>query len=294
MSENYDRVIEPIIEEEEEEIENEDLIQNNHIQSNLANQGEENDKSYSIDEEQKKNLEEEEENQSHVQESKHSPRPSKTKNTKRTKRTPKKRKCHKSSPRNKDVFKIIIKTEESDSSNSEKEPESQNQPLSSEQDCRLILPKIKQQQSDQAKEKIQENRQIPLKKYEQENQPVSPKSAAKALAPANTKDMKTQTQTQITEVTKSPRKKQYFSNYDPSIFYSNSTSPTWPVKPVRGKVSSPIKLKVTLKDIGLEGLDSPTTNEPADNSKPASLLSSTKKAQKSQKVIPKASPRGSK
>ena len=66
--------------------------------------------------------------------------------------------------------------------------------------------------------------------------------------------------------TKSPRRKKETttrtSTYDPSIFYeqpsSNSSNETGPrVRYVNDLIRKPIKLTVTLKEIGLEGLDQP-------------------------------------
>lgn len=49
----------------------------------------------------------------------------------------------------------------------------------------------------------------------------------------------------------------YASNYDPSIFYTSMRKKSnTPSKPIHGLVKYTIKLTVTLKDIGLEGLDS--------------------------------------
>ncbi|KAK8876604.1 hypothetical protein M9Y10_006822 [Tritrichomonas musculus] len=124
--------------------------------------------------------------------------------------------------------------------------------------------------------------------------------------------------------------KPYSSRYDPDVFISPLLSPTRPVKPVYGMTPDPIKLTVTLKDIGLEGLDSPVPNKASDNrkqivednkkkqesqtnplvplrksqndakmfsprsnTKPVSLLSSAKYVQKPHTIIPKASPRAS-
>ena len=124
--------------------------------------------------------------------------------------------------------------------------------------------------------------------------------------------------------------KPYSSRYDPDVFISPLLSPTRPVKPVYGMTPDPIKLTVTLKDIGLEGLDSPVPNKASDNrkqivednkkkqesqtnplvplrksqndakmfsprsnTKPVSLLSSAKFVQKPHTIIPKASPRAS-
>ncbi|KAK8876526.1 hypothetical protein M9Y10_006742 [Tritrichomonas musculus] len=62
---------------------------------------------------------------------------------------------------------------------------------------------------------------------------------------------------------KSPRNKTPFvSNYDPSVFYTPAfPSLDTPTRPVRQKVTNPIKLTVTLSDIGLEGLDSSTPDK---------------------------------
>lgn len=57
----------------------------------------------------------------------------------------------------------------------------------------------------------------------------------------------------------SPQKKKesFFSNYNPNVFYTPLyTESDQPTKPVRKIATEPIKLTVTLKDIGLEGLDS--------------------------------------
>lgn len=58
----------------------------------------------------------------------------------------------------------------------------------------------------------------------------------------------------------SPRKKEPFvSSYDPAIFYTPlyNKTPTKTGMPKHHLVDYTIKLTVTLKDIGLEGLDSP-------------------------------------
>ena len=61
---------------------------------------------------------------------------------------------------------------------------------------------------------------------------------------------------QVSANKKSPRKKkEHVSTYDPSIFRTPIRSEL-PSRPVR-YFNDPIKLRVTLKDIGLEGLDSP-------------------------------------
>ena len=61
---------------------------------------------------------------------------------------------------------------------------------------------------------------------------------------------------QVSANKKSPRKKkEHVSTYDPSIFRTPIRSEL-PSRPVR-YFNYPIKLRVTLKDIGLEGLDSP-------------------------------------
>lgn len=60
----------------------------------------------------------------------------------------------------------------------------------------------------------------------------------------------------VQEQKSTPRKKQeHISTYDPSIFYA----PIYPQSPVRAprQFNDPIELTVTLKDIGLDGLDSP-------------------------------------
>ena len=63
------------------------------------------------------------------------------------------------------------------------------------------------------------------------------------------------TQTQQNEIKKSPRKKKGHSyNYDPSIFYT-PICPESPVGPVR-YFKDPVKLTVTLKDIGMEKFES--------------------------------------
>lgn len=60
------------------------------------------------------------------------------------------------------------------------------------------------------------------------------------------------------------KKTQFVSNYDPSIFYTPLyQAADKPCKPVHNRVKYPIKLTVTLKDIGLEGLDSSNPNEPS-------------------------------
>ena len=54
----------------------------------------------------------------------------------------------------------------------------------------------------------------------------------------------------------------FSSNYDPSIFYTPIYSYADEVgMPVHGLVKYPIKLTITLKDIGLEGLDSSTPDK---------------------------------
>lgn len=56
---------------------------------------------------------------------------------------------------------------------------------------------------------------------------------------------------------KSPRKnKEFVSTYDPSIFYIKERRNDSPTKPVRC-FNDPIKLTVTLKDIGMDGFESP-------------------------------------
>lgn len=53
-------------------------------------------------------------------------------------------------------------------------------------------------------------------------------------------------------------------HYDRSVFYTPMhTAADKPCKPVRNRIKTPIKLTVTLKDIGLEGLDSPIPDETA-------------------------------
>lgn len=60
----------------------------------------------------------------------------------------------------------------------------------------------------------------------------------------------------------SSKKAPYFSSYDPSIFYTPMyTESSKVTKPIRNQVTEPIKLTVTLKDIGLEGLDSPSPDK---------------------------------
>lgn len=112
------------------------------------------------------------------------------------------------------------------------------------------------------------------------------------------------------------KKDPFVSHYDRSVFYTNIFSASdKPCKPVHNRVKYTIKLTVTLKDIGLEGLDSPVPDETSrikqrehqkrqgsaspsrskssnKNPKPIGLLS-TQKSQKRQTVKPKASPRGS-
>lgn len=55
----------------------------------------------------------------------------------------------------------------------------------------------------------------------------------------------------------SPPLKPFVFHYDRSVFYEQNSSPSLQAKHVNGNSPGPIKLKVTLKDIGLEGLDSP-------------------------------------
>lgn len=54
----------------------------------------------------------------------------------------------------------------------------------------------------------------------------------------------------------SPRSvKKFISSYDPKIFYPTSTKRNSPTKVVHNIVKEPVKLKVSLKEIGLDGLD---------------------------------------
>ena len=55
----------------------------------------------------------------------------------------------------------------------------------------------------------------------------------------------------------SPRRP-FISNYDPSIFYESPPDLSRSMRPkiVRNKIKNPVKLNVTLKEIGLDGLDS--------------------------------------
>ena len=59
----------------------------------------------------------------------------------------------------------------------------------------------------------------------------------------------------------SPPLKPFVSHYDRSVFYQQHSSPSMQVKQAKGISPEPIRLKVTLKDIGLEGLDSPDPNK---------------------------------
>lgn len=68
-----------------------------------------------------------------------------------------------------------------------------------------------------------------------------------------------QTQT----IQESPRKKPFVSHYDPDCYYLYEAS-NKPAKPVHDQTKNPIKLTVTLKDIGLEGLDSPIPGKAAE------------------------------
>ena len=57
----------------------------------------------------------------------------------------------------------------------------------------------------------------------------------------------------------------YFSSYDPSIFYTPfQAQSSKPCKPVRNLVKNPIRLTISLKDIGLEGLDSSSPDKASD------------------------------
>lgn len=63
----------------------------------------------------------------------------------------------------------------------------------------------------------------------------------------------------------SPRtKKNFFSTYDPKIFYPTTDPKKNTPKIIHNKFKYPLKLKVSLKDIGLDGMDSVIPNKAAE------------------------------
>ncbi|KAK8841570.1 hypothetical protein M9Y10_027194 [Tritrichomonas musculus] len=77
-------------------------------------------------------------------------------------------------------------------------------------------------------------------------------------------------------------KKPFVSHYDPSIFYTPMhKAADVPCKPVHNRVKYQIKLTVTLKDIGLEGLDSSSPDKPYQARQREQQRKQEKRSQKS-------------
>ncbi|KAK8889378.1 hypothetical protein M9Y10_034124 [Tritrichomonas musculus] len=98
------------------------------------------------------------------------------------------------------------------------------------------------------------------KTQKEQPKPAAEKEDAKPTQANTNAQVPKEPSTPPKNVKKSPPLKPFISHYDRSVFYEkpkHNSPPLMQAKPVYGNSPGPIKLTVTLKDIGLEGLDSP-------------------------------------